>query len=263
MDTDSILLETRGAVAELTLNRPTKLNCFDSAMRSRFLDALRHCDRTRSIRAILLTGAGKGFCAGQDLAELIAAENAGRPLSFDSLMEEYNVIVTLLTGTEKPIVCAVNGAAAGAGANLALACDFVFAASEASFMQAFVHVGLVPDTGGSYFLPRLVGLAKAKELSMLGGKLTAEEAERLGLIYRRTTGDELLPEARLCAEHLAQLPTQALGRTKRLLNASLGKTLSEQLALEKELQVASSHTNDYREGVHAFVEKRTPKFQGK
>ncbi len=260
---ETVTYENRGACAEITLNRPEKLNSFTVEMRAALLAALTRAVEDPGVRAVLIKASGKGFCAGQDLAELVSAEADGKPLPFDRLVEEYNTAVRLICGAEKPVICAVNGVAAGAGANLAFACDFVIAADSASFMQAFVHVGLVPDTGGSFFLPRLVGPAIAKKLCMLGEKITAAEALVLGLVYRTAADGELLGEARELADHLASLPTRGLAMMKRALNTSLGNDLYSQLELEKELQLAASRTSDYKEGVSAFLEKRQPKFQGK
>ena len=260
---NTVSIELKGGVAEISLRRPEKMNSFDASMRGEFLSALRSARENSVVRAILITGTGKGFCAGQDLGELIDAEKGGAPLAFDRLVEEYNEAVRLITGADQPVVCAVNGAAAGAGANIALACDFVIAADTASFMQAFVHVGLVPDSGGSFVLPRLVGLAKAKELCMLGAKIPAAEALRMGMIYKVSPAAELLQDARALTTHLSEMPTRGLALMKRALQASLGSDLHQQLELEKSFQLTASHTSDHKEGITAFVEKREPKFTGR
>ncbi len=263
MSGKTVSVSRNTGVAELTLSRPDVLNSFDAALRDEFSAALADVIEDSAVRAVLLTGTGRGFCAGQDLAELQAADAAGKPLPFDRLVEQYNEIIRRIAFAPKPFVCAVNGVAAGAGANLALACDFVIASGKASFVQAFVNVGLIPDSGGTFFLPRLAGLAKARELTMLGEKLSADEALALGLIYRVFPEGEFLGEARKLAERLAAMPTKSLGLIKRALNLSLGQTLVEQLETEKIYQTSAAHSADYREGVSAFVEKRTPKFSGK
>jgi 2-(1,2-epoxy-1,2-dihydrophenyl)acetyl-CoA isomerase len=260
---ESVLTHTSGALCRITLNRPQVLNSIHTEMAAALSSALGSAAADPAVRAILLTGNGKGFCAGQDLAELTAAEESGQPLSFAAVVEGFNRITRAIVEAPKPVVCAVNGVAAGAGANIALAADFVIASERASFVQAFVNVGLIPDSGGTYFLPRLVGMAKAKELVMLGEKISAEEALRLQLIYRTAPDAELLAQAEALALRLAGLPTAALASIKRAFSVSFQNSLSEQLALEKELQVQAGASADYREGLHAFVEKRAAKFCGK
>jgi 2-(1,2-epoxy-1,2-dihydrophenyl)acetyl-CoA isomerase len=255
-----ILFDIDQGVARITLNRPDVLNSIHAAMSGELQDALALVGREREIRALLLTGAGRGFCAGQDLDEV-------RPGSaVDDFAAHarkvYTPLVRALRALEKPIVCAVNGVAAGAGANLALACDLVLAAEDASFVQAFAKIGLVPDTGGSFFLPRLVGLARATALTMLGDKIPAREAVEIGLIYRACPPAALLEEASKLAAHLAAQPTFGLGLTKRLLNASFVNNLDAQLELEAELQGVAGRSADYAEGVAAFLAKRKPVFTG-
>jgi 2-(1,2-epoxy-1,2-dihydrophenyl)acetyl-CoA isomerase len=255
-----ILFEVDHGVARITLNRPDVLNSIHTAMSSEIREALAQAERESEIRAVLLTGAGRGFCAGQDLDEV-------RPgAAVDDFAAHartvYTPLVRGIRALEKPVVCAVNGVAAGAGANLALACDLVLAAEEASFVQAFAKIGLVPDTGGSFFLPRLVGLARATALAMLGEKVTARQAVEIGLIYRACPAASLNEEASKLAVYLAAQPTLGLGFTKRLLNAALINDLDAQLELEAELQGAAGRSSDYAEGVAAFLAKRKPVFTG-
>ncbi len=262
MSENSILLTVAGGVAEITLNRPDKLNSFTRAMHVQLREALGTARADASVRAILLTGAGRGFCAGQDLADVIDPVT-GKPGRVNRTLEEdYNPLIHTLQEIDLPVVCAVNGVAAGAGANIALACDIVLAARSASFIQAFVKIGLVPDAGGSYVLPRLIGLARARALAMLGDKLDAETAERWGLIWRCVDDAQLMVEARKLAAHLATQPTKALGLIKRAMHASLGNGLAAQLAVELDYQGQCAGSHDYSEGVGAFLEKRKPAFTG-
>jgi len=256
-----ILFEVDRGVARITLNRPDVLNTIDTAMSGEIQDALARAEREREIRAVLLTGAGRGFCAGQDLDEV--RPGAGVNDFAGHARKVYTPLVRGLRTLEKPVVCAVNGVAAGAGANLALACDLVLAAEDASFVQAFAKIGLVPDTGGSFFLPRLVGLARATALTMLGDKVTAQQAVEIGLIHRAYPAATLNDEASKLAVHLAAQPTLGLGLTKRLLNAALVNGLDAQLELEAECQGAAGRTADYAEGVAAFLAKRKPVFTGR
>jgi 2-(1,2-epoxy-1,2-dihydrophenyl)acetyl-CoA isomerase len=215
------------------------------------------------VRALVLTGAGRAFCAGQDLAEVLPPDGSRGPEVSDVIAESYNPLVQRIAALEKPIVCAVNGVAAGAGANIALACDLVLAAKSASFIQAFVNIGLVPDSGGTFFLPRLVGMARAKSLALLGERLSAEQALAWGLIHAVHEPDKLMAEAEALAAKLAAMPTLALGLTKRALHASLDSSLEKQLELERTLQGIAGKSADYAEGVKAFQEKRKPKFTGR
>jgi 2-(1,2-epoxy-1,2-dihydrophenyl)acetyl-CoA isomerase len=255
-----ILFEVDQGVARITLNRPDVLNSIQSAMSDEIQDALGQATRDPEIRAVLLTGAGRGFCAGQDLEEV----RPGAAVSDFSAhaRKVYSPLVRGLRALEKPVVCAVNGVAAGAGANLALACDLVLAAEEATFVQVFAKIGLVPDTGGSFFLPRLVGLARATALTMLGEKISAREAVEIGLIYRAYPAASLDEEASKLALYLATQPTFGLGLTKRLLNATWANDLEAQLELEAECQSAAGRSADYAEGVAAFLAKRKPVFTG-
>lgn len=260
-DASALVLQARrDAVIEITLNRPDKLNSMTDAMRSQLRAVLDAASNDLAIRAILLTGAGRGFCAGEDLVEVSGPD--GGPDRFREIVEQFNSLVFLIRESKKPVIAAVNGVAAGAGANLALACDFVVASDAASFVQSFVHIGLVPDTGGSYFLPRLVGMAKARELLMLGEKVTATEAAAIGLIYRAVPAAALLDEARTLAHRLSVMPTFALALTKKLIDQSASHSLGQQLTLEKEFQVDASASADYAEGLRAFLEKRKAVFQG-
>ena len=262
MSETSILLAVANGVAEITLNRPDKLNSFTRAMHQELRDALGQARANPAVRAILLTGAGRGFCAGQDLADVLDPIT-GKPGGVSGTLEhDYNPLIHALQQINVPVVCAVNGVAAGAGANIALACDVVLAARSASFIQAFVKIGLVPDAGGSYALPRLIGLARAKALAMLGDKLDAETAERWGLIWRCVDDAMLMAEARKLALQLAAAPTKAIALIKRAMHASLGNDLASQLALELDFQNQCSGSHDYSEGVAAFLEKRKPQFTG-
>ena len=255
-----ILLEIDQGVARITLNRPDVLNSIHTAMSGEIQDALVRAAREREIRAVLLTGTGRAFCAGQDLDEV---RPGGAVDDFAAHARKvYTPLIRGLRALEKPVICAVNGVAAGAGANLALACDLVLAAEEASFVQAFARIGLVPDTGGSFFLPRLVGLARATALMMLAEKITARQAVEIGLIYRAYPAASLDEEASKLAVHLASQPTLGLGLTKRLLNGAWGNDLEGQLELEAECQGIAGRSADYAEGVAAFLAKRKPAFTG-
>jgi 2-(1,2-epoxy-1,2-dihydrophenyl)acetyl-CoA isomerase len=263
MAAEFIRKEVRDGVGVLTLNRPDVLNSFNRPMGLALQAALDECAGRADVRAVVLTGAGRAFSAGQDLAEVMPPDGSPGAEVTALIAESYNPLVRRITELEKPVVCAVNGVAAGAGANLALACDFVLAARNASFIQAFVNIGLVPDSGGTFFLPRLVGMARAKQLALLGERLTAEQAFGFGLIFALHEPERLMPEAEALAARLAQMPTLALGLTKRALHASLDSNLARQLELECALQGIASRSDDYREGVKAFQEKRKPKFTGR
>jgi 2-(1,2-epoxy-1,2-dihydrophenyl)acetyl-CoA isomerase len=255
-----ILFEVDQGVARITLNRPDVLNSIHTAMSAEIQEALAHTAREREIRAVLLTGAGRGFCAGQDLDEVRPGATVNDFAAH--ARTAYAPIVRGLRALEKPVICAVNGVAAGAGANLALACDLVLASEDASFVQVFAKIGLVPDTGGSFFLPRLVGLARATALAMLAEKITAAQAVEIGLIYRACPAASLDEEAAKLAVHLAAQPTLGLGLTKRLLNAAWINDLETQLELEAECQGIAGRSADYAEGVAAFLAKRKPIFTG-
>ena len=257
---NSIELKIENNVAWISLNRPEVFNSFNREMALSLQDKLDECNNNQAVRAIVLTGNGKAFCAGQDLKEVTDPElNPG----FRKILEEhYNPIIQKIRTIEKPIIAAVNGVAAGAGANIALACDIVVASEHASFIQAFSKIGLVPDSAGTFFLPRLIGFQKASALMMLGDKVSAPEAFSLGMIYKLFPVATFEEEVKTIAENLAQMPTKAIGLTKRLLNQSMTNNLEQQLALESDLQIEASSSNDYKEGVTAFVEKRKPEFKG-
>ena len=248
-------------ISYLHLNRPDKYNSIHREMALEFQKKLDDCIRDQDTRAIVITGKGKAFCAGQDLAEVT---NPDQNPGFKKILEEhYNPIVTRIRNIEIPVIAAVNGVAAGAGANIALACDIVVASEKASFIQAFSKIGLIPDSGGTYFLPRLIGFQRASALAMLGDKIDAFEAERIGLIYTYYSSDTFDEEVDKLADKLANMPTKALAFTKKALNQSMENSFEDQLALESKYQIASAESDDYQEGVNAFIEKRTPHFKGK
>ena len=254
-----IVTATEQGVTTLTLNRPDVLNAFNRAMARELQDALASAASDESVRAVLLTGNGRGFCAGQDLGEAMSAK-----LDLGEIVKtSYNPIVSAIRSLDKPVVCAVNGVAAGAGANLALSCDVVVAAEDASFIQSFSKIGLVPDTGGTFFLPRLVGPARAMALAFFAEKLPAEKALEWGMIYQVVPPTVLLETATSLARQLAAMPTRGLALTKRLINASFTNDLAQQLTLEQELQGQAGKTADYAEGVRAFLEKRKPTYTGR
>jgi 2-(1,2-epoxy-1,2-dihydrophenyl)acetyl-CoA isomerase len=245
----------------VTLNRPDKLNAFVAGMHGLLREAISQAEADASIRAVLLTGAGRGFCAGQDLSERDMNDpNLDLGGGLDA---NYNPFIRRLRALPKPVLCAVNGVAAGAGANLALACDIVLAARSASFLQAFARIALVPDCGGTYWLPRLAGTARAMGMAMLAERVSAEDAERWGLIWKCVDDEELMDEAKKLAQTLAAGPTHAYGMIKKAIYASATNTLDAQLDLERDLQREVGRHQDYREGVAAFLEKRKANFTGK
>lgn len=258
----NLLFELADGVARITLNRPERLNSFNVAMHEELREALAIVAADRRTRVLVLTGAGRGFCAGQDLADRSVAPGAAPPDLGESIDKYYGPLVLALRRLPLPVVCAVNGVAAGAGANLALACDLVLAARSASFVEAFCKLGLVPDTGGSYFLPRLIGSARATGLAMLGDKLGAQQAADWGLIWKCVADDELRAETDALARHFAAAPTLGLARTKQALQASGFNTLEAQLDLERDFMRELGRSADYREGVAAFLDKRAPRFIG-
>lgn len=254
----SILFSIEKNIAIITLNRPEKFNAFNREMALLLQEKLDAC-KDPAIRAVLITGAGKAFCAGQDLAEVTDPNGPGMERI---LHEHYNPLVTRIRKLEKPVVVAVNGVAAGAGANIALCCDIVLAARSASFIQAFSKIGLIPDSGGTHTLPRLIGWQKASALMLLGDKVSAEEAERLGMLYKVHTDENLMEEALKIVSALATMPTKGLAYTKQVLQLSFTNTFEEQLQDEDVFQQRAARTADFKEGVAAFLEKRTPQFKG-
>ena len=257
-----VLVEHREGWRVLTLNRPDRLNSFNEAMHERLMAALLEAEADEGCRALLLTGAGRGFCAGQDLSNRVFEPGVTPDLT-KTIERWYNPLVRKLRSFRMPIVCAVNGVAAGAGANIALACDIVLAARSAKFIQAFAKIGLLPDSGGTWFLPRLVGSARARGLALLAEPLPAEKAEAWGLIWKAVDDESLMIEAEKLAAHLATQPTIGLALTKQALDASWGNTLDRQLDLERDLQGEAGRTPDYAEGVSAFFAKRAPSFTGR
>ncbi|MEP6749743.1 MAG: enoyl-CoA hydratase-related protein [Bacteroidota bacterium] len=256
---DSILIEIKNGVAGITLNRPEKMNAFNRQMALLLQKILDDCAAANNVRTVYLTGSGKAFSAGQDLSEM-AGDNA--PDFNKILSEHYNPIVTKIRNMEKPVVCAVNGVAAGAGANIALCCDIVVATQSSSFIQAFSKIGLIPDSGGTFILPRLIGWQKASALMMLGDKVSAADAEKYGMLYKVFHDDAFVAESMKIAATLATMPTKALAFTKQALNASLNNSFEKQLEAEDTLQFAAANTYDYKEGVKSFLEKRSPVFKG-
>ncbi|MDP6969281.1 MAG: 2-(1,2-epoxy-1,2-dihydrophenyl)acetyl-CoA isomerase PaaG [Gammaproteobacteria bacterium] len=259
----SIILNINEGVAQITLNRPQNLNSFNNAMSAAMLSALTSISADSSVRCLLITGNGRGFCAGQDLGNNQQGENA-KDLDLAATLDQYyNPVIRLIHNMPIPVVCAVNGVAAGAGANLALACDLVIAAESASFIQAFCRLGLVPDAGGTWSLPRLVGMAKAKALTMLGDKVCATDAETMGMIYAVKPDAELLSHCQQLAHHLATQPTYGLSLTKRALHESLNNDLDTQLDVERDLQRLANNSEDYGIGVDAFLNKTKPHYKGR
>ncbi len=258
---ESILFERTGEhIARISLNRPEVYNSFNREMALALQQQLDVCAADENIRVVLLTGKGKAFCAGQDLQEIVAEDG---PSLYTILSEHYNPIVQRIRNMEKPVLCAVNGVAAGAGANIALACDITIATASASFIQAFSKIGLIPDSGGTFSLPRLIGMQRATALMMLGERVTAAAAEAMGMIYKVCPDGELETAAAELATQLSLLPPIGLALTKRALNRSLTNDLTAQLALEEELQVEAGMTEDFAEGVAAFLEKRKAVFRGR
>ena len=254
-----LIQQTRNGVCTLTLNRPEVFNSFNKEMAFALQAALKSAAEDNAVRVILITGEGKAFCAGQDLAE---ATDPNGPELKSIVRDHYNPIIELIRNIEKPIVAAVNGVAAGAGANIALACDITIAKQSASFIQAFSKIGLIPDSGGTFFLPRIVGSQKALALMMTGDKISADDADRMNMIYKSVSDDQFEETVRTFTEQLATMPTRGLGLTKKAVNASFSNNLTDQLALEERLQTEAGQTHDFNEGVAAFLEKRKPVFKG-
>lgn len=255
----TIQTQIDGGVMTIRFDRPKVFNSFNEQMAKEVQQALDAARDDASVRCVVLTGEGKAFCAGQDLAEVMD-ENGPELTSI--VREHYNPIIMRIRAIEKPVVAAVNGVAAGAGANIALACDICIATESASFIQAFSKIGLIPDSGGTWFLSRIVGFQKASALAMLGDKVSAEEAERLGMIYKWFADDAFENAVKEISVKLADMPTKGLGLTKRAFNLGLTNDLDNQLKVEEQLQTAAGQTYDYNEGVNAFLEKRKPNFKG-
>ena len=254
-----ILTEQKDNVLIITLNRPDKFNSFNRDMALQLQAILDEAEKNNAVRCIVITGNGKAFCAGQDLSEAIDPNGPGIE---KIVAEHYNPIILKIRAIEKPIIAAVNGVAAGAGANIAIACDIVYASESALFIQAFSKIGLIPDSGGTFTLPRLVGLNLASALMITGDKLTAKEAQSCGIVYKVFADTELVEQVFTSAKNIANMPTKAIGLTKRLLNQTYKNTLQDQLAVEKEMQVEAANSFDYKEGVNAFLEKRKAEFKG-
>lgn len=263
MEEQLIRTDLAEGVLHITLDRPDKLNSFTEPMARQLLSALQRANTEKEIRCVLVTGSGRAFSAGQDLMEVVGKAESNKHYELEETVRaSYNPVIKAIRYLEKPVVCAVNGTAAGAGANLAFACDITLASRDAAFVQSFNKIGLIPDSGGTYFLPRLVGLQRANALYMLDEKIPADRAADIGLIYRAVDPGALLDEARAVCTKLASMPTRAFGLYKQAVNRSLRNDLDEQLDLEAELQTEAGHSHDYREGVRAFLEKRPPEFRG-
>ncbi len=257
---DTLLFERDGHVAKIIFNRPESYNSVNKEMAMAFLKAMKECEENDDIRAIYITGNGRAFCAGQDLKEVTDPDN-GLEIG-DIVKQHYTPMALAIYNIPKPVIAAVNGVAAGAGANLALICDIIVAKESATFIQAFSKIGLVPDTGGSYSLPRLVGFQKAIALAMLGDKVDAIEAERIGMIYKYFSEEDFSEASLAMARKLSNMPTKGLGLTKKAFNTGLCNSFEDQLGVEAEYQIAAGQTYDYKEGVQAFLEKRKPDFKG-
>jgi 2-(1,2-epoxy-1,2-dihydrophenyl)acetyl-CoA isomerase len=262
MSYQTVAFEVSEGIARLTLNRPDRLNSFNTLMHAEVQDALTALKDDRSVRVLILTGAGRGFCAGQDLGDRVVAPGGAPPDLGPSIERGYKPLILALRRLPLPVIAAVNGVAAGAGANIALACDLVIAARSATFIQAFSKIGLVPDSGGTWLLPRLAGHARAMGLALLGEKLPAEQAAQWGLIWRCVEDAELASEVDKLARHLAAAPTRGLARTKQAMIEGWSRTLEQQLDVERDYQQELGHSADYAEGVAAFMEKRAARFTG-
>lgn len=260
MKSNTIKIENRGAVAILSLNRPEVFHSFNREMSHALLEALSTAEEDNNIRAIIITGSGKAFSAGQDLTEATAVDG---PTIENILNEHYNPLVRSIRSMNKPIIAAVNGIAAGAGANLALCCDIILASNQSSFIQAFSKIGLIPDTGGTFFLPRMIGFHRAMAYMMTAEKMNAQEAKDCGLVFKIFDDENFLEECIGFATNLANMPTRALALTKKALNISFSNTMDQQLGVELLLQIEASQTHDFKEGIEAFLQKRKPNFIGK
>ncbi len=256
---ESILFEIKNNVGIIKLNRPNVFNSFNKEMAMSLQKILYNFEKNAEVRAIYIIGEGKAFCAGQDLQEVT---DPNGPELTSIVKNHYNPIIERIRNIEKPIISAVNGVAAGAGANIALACDICVADEKSSFIQAFSKIGLIPDSGGTFFLPRLIGFQKASALMMMGDKITATEAEKMGMIYKVFSSETFGEESLKIAEYLAKMPTKGLGLTKKALNLSMTNDLTQQLKIEEDFQTVAGKSYDYNEGVNAFLEKRNPVFKG-
>ncbi len=263
MDLNDIIYERDAHLAVIMLNRPDTLNSFTAAMHEELAQVMQEVQSDPDIRAVLLTGMGRGFCAGQDLNDRATSPDSGPPDLGAAIENYWNPLIRSITEMPKPVICAVNGVAAGAGASIALACDIVLAARSASFVQVFSKIGLIPDSGGSWNLPRALSLPRAKALAMLGDKLPAEQAEQWGMIWRCVDDESLMEEAKAMASELSQRPTQALAAIKQIFASSSTMPLPEHLEIEKQTMARLGKSDDYAEGVSAFIEKRKPVFKGK
>ncbi|UCE60410.1 MAG: enoyl-CoA hydratase/isomerase family protein [Phycisphaerales bacterium] len=263
-NSQTILLQNCESVRTITLNRPNVLNAFNEELATALVEALRDAGQDESVRCLMITGAGRAFCSGQDLVEYADRLDGDKPIELEErLRDKYNPIILAIRTMEKPVLASVNGVAAGAGCSLALACDLRIASASASFIEAFINIGVVPDCGSTFMLPRLVGVSRAMELSFTGRRVLAQEALQIGLVNQVVADDELPGEAMNLAQKLASLPTRAIGMTKQAINTSWTADLDAQIELEARLQTPATRTQDHREGVHAFVEKRPPKFRGR
>ena len=257
----NLIIQTSGNITTITFNRPDSFNSFNRSMALELVDALWEAEQNTATRVIVLTGTGKAFCAGQDLKEVTNPETN---IGFERIVDEhYNKIIKTIVQLSVPVIAAVNGVAAGAGANIALACDITLGSEKSSFIQAFSKIGLIPDSGGSYILPRLIGYQRAKALTMFGDKVTAEEAAQMGMIYKVLPADNFLELTMEYASKLAALPPIGISYTKQLFNLSYNNTLDQQLELEKQFQIKAGNTEDYHECVQAFIDKRQPQIKGK
>jgi 2-(1,2-epoxy-1,2-dihydrophenyl)acetyl-CoA isomerase len=262
MTYETIQYSVTDGVATLCLHRPDSLNSFTTQMHAELRSALKEIRGDKAVRCVLLTGSGKGFCAGQDLNDRTVTADQGPVDLGDSVEKNYNPLIRAITSLEKPVICAVNGVAAGAGVSLALACDIVIAARSVKFVMAFSKIGVIPDSGCTWHLPRAIGLPRAMALALTGDRITAEQAQSWGMIWQVVDDEELMPQAKQMAAHFATQPTKGLALIKRAMRQSLGSDLDQQLELEKEFMRIAGRTADYAEGVAAFTEKRAPLFKG-